>query len=162
MKLFKEIGLGILVTLMGISCSAKQNQNTPPENEAAAPVVTTPEKIFMKVELEDFERVKAGEVLKMDLTGSDSVFKFTVRKVQEPISGVTTISGYVTDMNSGMVSLVFSKGRLAGSIYLYSEEKEFSVGYDSLQASYYLQEIPPEMKDRLEGGEPLIPGRDNL
>ena len=84
-----------------------------------------------------------------------------VRRVQETIPGITTISANIGNKETGLATLLLRDNRLTGMVELYKENKKYRVQYDTAQNASYLQKILPEEMDVLEGAKPLSPGENN-
>lgn len=112
---------------------------------------------FVNLDASVIENLKKDESYEINLIGSET-YILKVRRVSEHIKGVKSISANVGDAETGLANFIIQDNKIYGSMELYKENKRYHIGYDSLEASYYLQEV--DRNDILEGSEPLTP-KDN-
>lgn len=152
----------MLASVGCISCAngEKEKAEVPEEVvEVENAVITKKQPVDLNVSA--ISMIKEGEQFDIYIPEEDRSLTLRIRKILKPITGITTLSAFIEDMNTGQANLVLSNGRVSGRLQLYQESKEYTVGYDTTSASHYIQEVTPEMKDRLEGSAPLIPGQKN-
>jgi hypothetical protein len=125
------------------------------------PDTLSAEKYYFEMDLEFLSSLKRGDTFEITTTNREMALTLDVRRVQETIPGITTISANIGNKETGLATLLLRDNRLTGMVELYKENKKYRVQYDTAQNASYLQKILPEEMDVLEGAKPLSPGENN-
>lgn len=138
----------IAVVIFQIGCAEKKAPET--ETVPAA-------EQYISLDISAFSDLSQGDTLSVRVDDSEVSYQLIVRRIQENIPGVVSISANVGDVETGSANLIFREGRLSGFMDIYEDGKRWQVEYNAEKDAYYLKEIKPEDRDELEGGEPLTP-----
>jgi hypothetical protein len=164
-----KTGFYIVVVVVGflmLTSCGKQEKKSPQTSEEPQEIQAedslSAKKEFVEVDMSTVSSIKKGESFEIKVQNEDQAFQLQVRRVQESIPGITSISANIGDRDTGLATLLLRNGKLSGILDLYKEGKSYKVGYDSTASAHYIQEILPEDRDELEGSAPLVPGRDTL
>ncbi len=152
MNLNKKICPALLIgtlLLLQLGCG-NEKKNTTEKN-------AEPAKIYVSTKLNGITEVAAGDTLRIDVNETDEMYQLIIRRIQENIPGIKSISAVIGDQETGLATLIYRDGRLSGFMDMYVTNKRWQIEYDEENNSYYLNEIKPEDRDELEGGEPLTP-----
>lgn len=156
MKLFKKINPAILVcTLLIVQYGCGSEDKKKPEVSSSESHALP--KIYVSTDLPEMSELSEGDTLKITVDETDEMYQLIVRKVQENIPGIQSISADIGNRESGLATLIFRDGRLSGFMDIYKSNKRWQIEYDDEKNAYYLNVIMPEDRDELEGGEPLTP-----
>ncbi|WP_157939414.1 hypothetical protein [Gracilimonas amylolytica] len=147
-KICPALLIGTLL-LLQLGCG-NEKKNTTEKN--AEPV-----KIYVSTKLNGITEIAAGDTLRIDVNETDEMYQLIIRRIQENIPGIKSISAVIGDQETGLATLIYRDGRLSGFMDMYVTNKRWQIEYDEENNSYYLNEIKPEDRDELEGGEPLTP-----
>ncbi|MCH2449297.1 MAG: hypothetical protein MK198_04050 [Gracilimonas sp.] len=157
-----------LVLVLSLFCCTKKEQgkegNVTEEvhpTQSVVPDTLSAEKYYFETNLEFLSSLKRGDTFEITTTNREMALTLDVRRVQETIPGITTISANIGNKETGLATLLLRDGRLTGMVELYKENKKYRVQYDTTQNASYLQKILPEEMDVLEGAKPLSSGENN-
>lgn len=114
----------------------------------------------IEVDMSVVSSAKKGDSFTITKADGSRVFNLEVRRSQETIPGITSISANIEDRGTGLASLLLRDGKLSGLMDLYKERTRYRVGYDLVKGAHYVQEMPKEEMDVIQGSEPLSPGRE--
>ena len=118
--------------------------------------------IYVEITPANLTNIKKGDDLMVVSEDSAKTFTLNVRRVSEAISGITSISTYVDNSETGQAALILRDGMLSGQIDLFDQDIRYRVGYDTTRQAHYLQRVNKDSLDVMEGGEPLVPKREPL
>ena len=152
----------ILIGLVLLACGKTEQNETPakPDSQSVQPEDTTDnERLYVNLDVAAASALKQGDTLRIGMEGQDKVFNLQIRKLQESIPGITSISANIESRDTGLATLILRDGKLSGMLDLYSQNLKYRVQYDSTRQSHYLEELLPEDLDQMEGSAPLEPGK---
>lgn len=105
--------------------------------------------------------LRQGDVFEITNTRRNETHKLVIRRVQETLPGLLSISANIETKDTGLATLILrDKERLLGTLHFYKENTRFRIAFDSAASRHYLTELSPEELDELEGGSPLDPSKD--
>ncbi|WP_421773285.1 hypothetical protein [Gracilimonas sp.] len=145
-----------------ISCgkpNQKNNQPVEPDQvQALSKDSSATEKLYIEMNLEEIPSLKRGDSLQIKMKDrAVEGMTLQIRRVQEMIPGITSVSAYVGSSDTGQATLTVKGKKITGIIDLIDQKKKYTFAYDSVANSYYLQPINPEDMDVLPGSKPLSP-----
>lgn len=141
----------IPVTLLGCGDSDEEASKVSPDTEK------TVQKVPVSLDLSVMPELSEGDTLTIKKNETDERFDLVIRRTQETIPGIMTISANVNDQQTGLATLIYRDGQLSGFMDMYESNIRWQINFDSVDSSYYLTEINPEDIDEIEGGEALTP-----
>lgn len=153
----------LIAGVMLLSCGKKEREEATPApaesqiSQEAHKDSTSAEKYYFGIDRDFLGSLKQGDTFEIATRNQEMIYKLNVRRVQEAIPGITSISANVEDTNTGLATLLFRDGKLTGVLDIYKGGIKYRVQYDSSESTHFLQEILPEEMDALEGGTPLSP-----
>ncbi|MDR9417615.1 hypothetical protein [Gracilimonas sp.] len=158
-RTYSFIALGALLMLFLItSCgNKKENETENQTSETTSENVAESNLIYTDLTLERVQGLNKGDTLTVSLTDGDEVYRLAVRDNKETLPGIQSIRADVEDKETGAASIFIRDGKLSGSMQLYGQDLYYTIKYDSVQASYYLMEIPEGEREELPGSAPLVP-----
>jgi hypothetical protein len=139
-----------------IAEETEQMENQPVKN---ADSLST-DKETIDVDMSKVNSLKKGDSFIIQKADGSESFNLKVRRVQETIPGITSISANIEDQGTGLASLLLRDGKLTGLMDLYKARTRYRVGYDSVAGAHYVQEVLREEMDIKEGSAPLVPDRE--
>lgn len=155
-----EIKRGFIVLLFSaftvilLGCGGSEKQ---PQDESAAPDENV-QKVQVVMDLSAMNDLSEGDTLSITKTGpEEKKYNLVVRRVQETIPGIMSISALVADRDTGMASLIYRDGQLSGFMDMYESAVRWQINYDSTKKAYYLTEMAMDDIEEMEGGEALTP-----
>ncbi|WP_020403457.1 hypothetical protein [Gracilimonas tropica] len=155
----KHHGFILMVCLLVTACGAPETKKEVKSSKSGLKSAgTKPETTFIELDRNALETLTKSDEIRI-YADDDSAFIFTlnIRRVDEAIKGIRSISAYVDDSETGQAVLILRKGRLSGYMDLYSRNKKYRLAYQTTSGRYFLQEVNKDSLDILEGGEPLAP-----
>ncbi|MFV1884815.1 MAG: hypothetical protein ACMZ7B_10025 [Balneola sp.] len=75
--------------------------------------------------------------------------------------GISNISAFVNNSETGQAVLILRDGKLAGSVTMFSDGANYELSFDEESERHYIQKVDKSKKDILPGGEPLEAPRKN-
>lgn len=153
MKFLKGNGpvLIIIIAISLMGCGEKKTPETEPVSESEQ---------YISLDTSNFSDLSRGDTLSIKVDDSEVKYQLVVRRVEEAIPGIMSISANVGDVETGAANLIFREGRLSGFMDIYEPNERWQIEYNDEKDAYYLKEIKPEDRDELEGGVPLTPPND--
>lgn len=113
---------------------------------------------FVEIDAKDLENLNKGDEMKIYADGDSAIsFTLNIRRVDEAIKGIRSISAYVDDSETSQAALILREGKLTGRIDLFSRDKRYRLAYDTTSGRHFLQEVHKDSLDILEDSEPLVP-----
>ncbi|MCP9291269.1 hypothetical protein [Gracilimonas sediminicola] len=164
MKNTIPIFVALVSVLSLFSCSNKEQEKEASVMKEVKPNQSEPsdtvsaEKYYLEADIEALSVLKKGDTFEVKTKEGQMALTLDVRRVQETIPGITSISANIGNKEKGLATLLLRDGRLTGMLDLYQENKKYRVQYDTERNASYIQEILPGEMDVLEGGKPLNPG----
>ncbi len=134
----------------------EQMENQPIKNSDSL----STDKELIEVDMNVVNSIKKGGSFVIRKEEGGEEFNLQVRRVQQTIPGITSISANIEDQGTGLASLLLRDGQLTGIMDLYKQKVRYRVGYDSVAGAHYVQEMLKEEMDVLQGSEPLVPDRE--
>lgn len=134
----------------------EQMENQPVKNSDSLSTEKEPIEVDMSV----VNSIKKGGSFVIRKADGEEVFNLQVRRVQQTIPGITSISANIEDQGPGLASLLLRDGQLTGIMDLYKQKVRYRVGYDSVAGAHYVQEMLKEEMDVIQGSAPLVPDRE--
>lgn len=158
---------GVLFLAVAFASCGQENKETVPDGEESgaeqAPVEDTQpqlsqEQEYIEVNIDTLRSLKQGDQISMENTRRSETYNLVIRRVQETMPGLISISANIEDRDNGLATLILrDNDRLSGMLQFYKENQRFQIAYDSAAVQHYLTEVNPEEIDELEGGKPLEP-----
>ncbi len=167
MKIIPSTFVVLILVLSLFSCSKKEQKKEGSVEKEVPPTQSiqedslSAEKLYFEADMKALGLLKKGDTFEIKTKDGEKAMTLGVRRVQETIPGITSISANIENKETGLATLLLRDGRLSGMLELYQENTKYRVKYDTVQNAPYLQEMVPDELDVLEGGEPLKPGEDN-
>lgn len=162
----------ILIALVSVlslySCAKKEQEKQGSVMKEAQPALSAPsdtvsaEKYYFETDIKAIGSLKRGDTFEITTRNGEMALTLDVRRVQQTIPGITSISANIGNKETGLATLLLRDGRLTGMAELYKENKNYRIQYNAAQNSSYIQEILPGEMDVLEGGEPPNSRENNL
>lgn len=141
----------IPVLLSGCGNSEEESSNVAPKPEKSV------QKVPVSLNLSKIAQLSEGDTLTIMSNDTDERFDLVIRRTQETIPGIMSISANVNNQQTGLATLIYREGQLSGFMDMYESKIRWQVNFDSTDNGYYLTEIDPEDIDEMEGGEALSP-----
>lgn len=145
----------MLSILIAFQFGCGSNEKRTSENNQLTETEST--RLYVNPSLPDMSNLVQGDTLSIEVKDSEEIYWLKVRRVQETIPGIMSISAFVEDQQTGQATLIYRDGRLSGFMDMYKTNVRLQLEYDEDTKAYYLNEIDPDEIDELEGGEPLTP-----
>jgi hypothetical protein len=145
--------MALSLSLVQIGCGNSKERSPEQEAEPVEKIV----KVSISPDLTPMDDLSSGDTLSIKQNESDSSYQLVIRRVQETIPGIMSISANVEDQDTGLATLIYRDGQLSGFMDMYKSNTRWQIEYDSLNSGYYLTKIDPDSIDELEGGEALSP-----
>lgn len=159
MKRMKTIWF-VFVGIMVIAISACGGSEKKEKAEISNPKSVDPvekARMYFKANMSKMSDLSKNDTLTFNLSNSDEKFQLMIRKIEETMPGILSISADVENKGTGLAFLLYRDGGISGFIDMYGSNQRFQIMYDQEPDAYYLNEIKPEDRDELEGGIPLTP-----
>ncbi len=106
--------------------------------------------------------LKKGDQFTISSTDTSIAFNLEVRRLQETVPGIISISAFVEEMKTGQAVLILRDEKISGQIDLFKQNIKYLVAYDSADGTHYIQEVNSDSLDEIEGSQPLVPDLKNL
>ena len=163
----KEAVLFLTLTLTSFlvfSCGKSGQENEPKteasQTEALKQDTAKAERLYINFDIETLASVKKGDSFEIEVAEKDEPLNLQIRRAQETIGGITSISANIGNGDKGQATLVLRDKKLSGIVDFFDEKKKYSLQYDSTRNSYYMLQMLPENMDVLPGSAPLTPNRN--
>lgn len=148
------LALSILILAVGVFCTKAEKPSQQEKIVQDSGVAVAPERVFIELDIAELASSKTGDEISISLADGSS-YSLLIQRKEEVMPGITNISAFVNDRETGQAVLVFRDDKLAGSVNMYSEGKSYKLGYDEESEQHFLVLVDPTKKDALPGGEPL-------
>ena len=152
--------LAILLLTAGLACTKAEK---PPQQEQTAEdseKTTVYSKIFIELDMDVVTSSKAGDEIPVSLMDG-STYSLLIQRKEEVMPGISNISAFVNNSETGQAVLILRDGKLAGSVTMFSDGVNYELGFDEESERHYIQQVDKSKKDILPGGEPLEAPRKN-
>ncbi|MEX0846012.1 MAG: hypothetical protein WD022_12065 [Balneolaceae bacterium] len=116
---------------------------------------------YIEIDLSKLEELSQGDKINLSLIDQDKSYTLVVRRAQETMPGILSISANIEDRETGLASLNFREGRLTGMLDFYKENTRYRVSYDPKKNMHFILEVLPSERDEKEGGDPMTPKLHN-
>lgn len=146
----------LAMTMVIVSCGEEKKQDQDKRLLQSQSVVDEEVKEYIQIDVSAVGSAEQGNQIEVVNNYRDEIYTLMIRKVQEAIPGVISISANIEDRETGLAILTITDEQISGSLEFYNRNLRYQIRYDSTQGSYYLVEIK---EDALEGSEPLDPPR---
>lgn len=148
------LALSILILAVGVFCTKAEKPSQQKQTVQDSEVASAPERIFIELDIAEVASSKVGDEISISLADGSS-YSLLIQTKEQVMPGITNISAFINDKETGQAVLVFRDNKLAGSVNMYSDGKTYQLGYYEESEQHFLVLVDPTKKDVLPGGAPL-------
>lgn len=142
----------IILIMLVISCGEEKQENSKDTSQTEEKADVQVQE-FIDVDISAMSSLEQGDRVEITNEHRDELYNLQVRKVQETMPGVLSISANIEDRETGLAIMTIADEQLSGSFEFYKENLRYQIRYDSVQSRHYLLEIKED--NDMEGSAPL-------